>query len=184
MQIHLPATVPMLKRAIRDRCFDAVERIGFAATEALQQEYIGADTEDLQYLALHDAALASLRLIAATDAEPVRVVLTVDSSAFTTVGERSSEQLPPGRRPRGVAARGDLDRAAVTVPAAVDWADIVAVRLDGGEVSEVIRAAAEAVDRADLGDADAAIAVGDAEDLDLAVYSPDEAEYLLQHLAP
>jgi hypothetical protein len=38
------------------------------------------------------------------------------------------------------------------------------------------------VDAADLGDPDAAVTVGDAEDIDLAWYAPGEIDYLLSEL--
>lgn len=187
MRIYLPATLPMLRRAVQTGSFVPQSGIGFAVTHGLEQEYAGADTEDLEYVAMHDAALASLRLIAAQQAEPVRVVLAVD---FAT--ERAGSVAPRGpaagdaEHGAGVARapieRGDLDRAVVILPGQVDWATIASVHLDGGDVAGVIRAAADAVAAADLGDLDAAVTVGDAEDVDLGWYAPNEIGYLVTEL--
>lgn len=166
MRVYLPATLPLLRKALADGSFRPAGGHGFAVTEALAAEYAGADTEDLEYLAMHDAALASLRLIAAEGADPVRVLLAVDTDATRSPVEE----------------RGDLDRAVVAVPGAVPWSAVAAVHLDGGDVAPVIRAAMEAISAADLGDLDAAVVVGDAEDIDLAWYAPGEIGYLLTEL--
>lgn len=173
MRIYLPATLPMLRDTIASGTFRPVGGIGFAVTADLQAEYPGADTEDLEYVAMHDAALASLRLIAAGDMEPVRVVLAVDADSDDR--NASSAGL--------ITARGDLDRAAVMVAGSVAWDSVVSAHLDGGDVATVIRAAADAVTAADLGDMDAALAVGDAEDIDLAWYAASEIGYLVTELS-
>jgi hypothetical protein len=192
MRIYLPATLPMLRQAVETGSFRPVGGLGFAATRGLAAEYPGADTEDLEYLAMHDAALASLRLIAAGGADPVRVVLAVDDDAAESGGvDRAAADRPGADRVspaesdgagRPVAERGDLDRAVVTMDGAVRWDSVASVHLDGGDVAPVIRAAGEAVDAADLGDLDAAVVVGEAEDIDLAWYAPSEIGYLLAQL--
>lgn len=163
MRIYLPATLPMLRQMIASGHLQPVRGIGFAVTGGLHGEYPGADVEDLEYLAMHDAALASLRLITAEGADPVRVVLAVDTDT-------------------AVRQRDDLDRAAIAVPGPVSWAEVVSVHLDGGDAAGVVRAAAEAIDAADLGDLEAGIVVGEAEDIDLAWYAPGEIGYLLTEL--
>lgn len=163
MRVYLPSTLPLLRGAVAAGVVQPEQDIGFAVTEGLRAEYGGADTEDLEYLAMHDAALASLRLIAGSDADPVRVVIAVDAEAT---------------------ARGDLDRAAVTITEPVPWRGVASVHIDGGDAAKVIRAAADVVHAADLGDSDAAIVLGDAEDIDLAWYAPGEIGYLLTELAP
>lgn len=177
MRVYLPATLPMLRDAVHSGEFRPVRGIGFAVTGSLEAEYAGADTEDLEYVAMHDAALASLRLIASDGAEPVRVVLAVDAPAEVMPGDADG-----GGPERGVVARGNLDRAAVTMGGPVSWATVASVHLDGGDVSEVIGAAADAVVAADLGDMDAAVLVGEAEDIDLGWYAPGEIGYLVKEL--
>ncbi len=191
MRIYLPATLPMLRQAVETGSFRPVGGLGFAVTRGLAAEYPGADTEDLEYLAMHDAALASLRLIAAGGADPVRVVLAVDDDATEPgpdrfgAGRLGADGLGPAESDgagRPVAERGDLDRAVVTMDGVVRWDSVASVHLDGGDVAPVIRAAGEAVDAADLGDLDAAVVVGEAEDIDLAWYAPSEIGYLLAQL--
>jgi len=174
MRIYLPATLPMLREIVASGTIRPLRGIGFAVTAELQAEYPGADTEDLEYVAMHDAALASLRLIAAGDIEPVRVVLAVDVDSRATRDADGSA---------GVTARGDLDRAAVSIAGSIEWAAVVSAHLDGGDVAPVVRAAADAITAADLGDMDAALAVGDAEDIDLGWYAPSEIGYLVTELS-
>jgi hypothetical protein len=165
MRVYLPATVAMLRRAVAEDGLVPVGGTGFAVTAGLRAEYEGADEEELEYLAMHDAALASLRLIGGSGGGPaVRVVLAVDDESAVE--------------------RGDLDRAAVRLAGRVPWSAVVSVHLDGGDAEASVRAAADAIDAADLGDPDAAVVVGDAEDIDLAWYAPDEIGYLLAELGP
>jgi hypothetical protein len=166
MRVYLPLTLDLLREAVHAHLVRPVGGTGFAVTEALRDEYHGADVEDLEYLAMSDAALASLRLIADSGAVPVRVVAAVDCDA--------------GEHP--VTERPDRDRAAVTLAGPVPWDAVAAVHLDGGDDAAVVRAAADAVTAADLGDQDAAITVGDAQDIDLAWYHPTEIGYLLSEV--
>jgi hypothetical protein len=165
VRVYLPATVALLRRAVAEARFNPVGGTGFGVTPGLRSEYQGADDEELEYLAMHDAALASLRLIAGSgDGPAVRVVLAVDDDSATE--------------------RGDLDRAAVRLAGPVPWSAVVSVHLDGGDAVAAVRAAADAIDASDLGDPDAAVVVGEAEDIDLAWYAPDEIGYLLAELGP
>lgn len=189
MRVYLPATLPMLRSAVSTGTFRPIRGIGFAVTGALEREYAGADTEDLEYVAMHDAALASLRLIALDDADPVRVVLAVDTSVKVVEASADSGGVNsingadrPGHPQPESTERGDLDRAAVLVAGSVDWSDVASVHLDGGDVADVIQAAAAAITAADLGDMDAAVTVGDAEDIDLGWYATSEIGYLLTEL--
>jgi len=165
MRVYLPLTVDLLREAVRSRALRPVGGTGFAVTDALRIEYAGADVEDLEYLAMSDAALASLRLIAGSGADPVRVVAAADCEADA------------------VTERPDRDRAAVTVAGPLPWAAVASVHLDGGDAAPAVRAAADSVTAADLGDPDAAIAVGDAQDVDLAWYHPSEIAYLLEEVS-
>jgi hypothetical protein len=172
MRVYLPATLPMLREFVTSGALQPIGGRGFAVTADLRAEYPGADTEDLEYVAMHDAALASLRLIAANESEPVRVVLAVDAESIEGAGSDASVVTP----------RADLDRAAVSLSASIPWDAVASVHLDGGDVAGVIRAAADCVMAADLGDLDAALTVGDAEDIDLGWYAPSEIGYLVTEL--
>lgn len=189
MRVYLPATLPLLREFVATGVFQPIGGLGFAVTAELRGEYPGADTEDLEYVAMHDAALASLRLIAADGSDPARVVLAVDIASGGDGGDAASgragatgpgDDAVPAASVAG--ARGDLDRAAVSVAGTVRWREVASVHLDGGDVADVIRAAADSVTAADLGDMDAALTVGDAEDLDLGWYAPSEIGYLVTEL--
>jgi hypothetical protein len=56
---------------------------------------------------------------------------------------------------------------------------IAAVHVDGEEAEHAVREAAGVVDKADLGDLDAEFLVGEAEDQELAWYSPEEVAFLV-----
>lgn len=175
MRIYLPATVPQLRRALDDQQLRARSGIAFGVTDSLRGEYPGTDDEELEYLAMTDAARASLRLLAAdgvggadgTDEDTVdramRVVIAADVEDVT--------EYPQG------------DRAAVRVAGQVPWRDVAAVHLDGADAAPAVLAAIDAVDAADLGDLDAEFAVGEATSHELAWYAPNEIEYLLRELS-
>ncbi|SFP33824.1 hypothetical protein SAMN05421810_102304 [Amycolatopsis arida] len=163
MRVYLPATVGTLRQLVADEVFTPVNGTGFALTPALRESYTSGDTEELEYAALLEAARASLRLIAAEDgAEPARrVVVSAD------VGDSAATLRP------------DLDSAAVRVSGPVSLADIVAVHVDTAEAEPAVRAAADVVDAADLGDPDAEFAIGETEDHQLAWYATQELPFLL-----
>ncbi|QWF82257.1 DUF6912 family protein [Amycolatopsis sp. CA-230715] len=164
MRVYLPATIDMLKKATADGRFTPVSGTGFALTPALRESYTSGSTEELEYVALTDAARASLRLLGAEDegALPRRVVVSVDVDEATP--------------------RPDLDPAVVRLPGAVELDAIAAVHVDTEEAEDAVRAAAAVIDAADLGDEDAEFALGDAEDHELAWYAPQELPFLLELL--
>ena len=61
-------------------------------------------------------------------------------------------------------------------------ARMTAVHVDGPDAEDAVRAAAEVVDAADLGDPDAEFALGEAEDHELAWYAVQELPFLLELL--
>lgn len=165
VRVYLPTTVRGLATAVRDGEVRPVGGTAFAVTPSLAASAPGADTEELEYLAMSDAARASLRLIAGSDpALPaLRVVIAAD-----VAGE--------------VRYRDDLDRAAATLSGPVPWGAVASVHLDGADAAEAVSAAATSVDAADMGDLDAEFVVGTAEDFELAWYAPNEIVYLLAEL--
>lgn len=162
MRIYVPVLLSTLREVVSSRQVTPRGGIVFAVTADLRAEYPDADDEELEYLAMSDAARACLRLLAAAGPTepPLRVVIAADVPEATPASDR--------------------DRAAATVSGAVQWKQIAAVHLDGRDAAEVVRAAAAVVDQADLGDDDAEFAVGSAEDVDLAWYAPSEVAYLLE----
>ena len=79
-------------------------------------------------------------------------------------------------------ARPDLDDAVVRLsgPIAVDH--VIAAYVDNADAEAAVLAAIDAVDAADLGDEDAELTVGDAQDHDLAWYATQELPFLLELL--
>ena len=81
-----------------------------------------------------------------------------------------------------VRLRPDLDDGAVTLPGPVRDSAVAAVYVDLPDAVDAVRAAAEVVDAADLGDPDAEFTLGDADDHELAWYAPQEVPFLLEFL--
>ncbi|GAA4885598.1 MULTISPECIES: DUF6912 family protein [Saccharopolyspora] len=166
MRVYVPATVPMLRRLVEDRQLQPLSGTAFALTPALRESYATGDTEELEYAAMREAARASLRLIAAeldesgAEAELRRVVISADVEDATL--------------------RPDLDFAVVRLAGPVAWKLIAAVHVDVSEAEEAVRAAAEVIDAADLGDPDAEFTLGEAEDHELAWYGAQEVPFLLE----
>jgi hypothetical protein len=167
MRVYIPATLAMLRRLVESGELVPVAGTAFAVTPMFRESYAAGDTEELEYAAMNEAARASLRLLGAElDSDsavlPRRVVVAADV-------ER-------------VRLRADLDDAAVTVSSPVPVSAIAAVHVDLAEAEDAVRAAAAAVDAADLGDPDAEFALGDAEDHEMAWYATQEIPFLLELL--
>ena len=159
----MPATVPMLRTLVAESELAAVSGTAFALTPKLRESYAAGDTEELEYAAMREAARASLRLLTADPAAlPRRVVVVADLD--------------------GARLRPDLDDAAVTLPGPVPSPAVAAVYVDGSDAETAVAAAAEVVDAADLGDADAEFTLGDAEDHEMAWYASQEIPFLLDLL--
>ncbi len=155
----------MLQRLVADGSLWPVNGIAFAVTPRLREAYAEGDDEELGEVALREAALASLRLLA-TDAggtlPPRRAVLAAE------VDE--------------VKYRPDLDDAVVTLGAPVPIDHVIAAYVDNSGAESAVTRAIEAIDAADLGDEDAELIVGDAQDHDLAWYANQELPFLLELL--
>ena len=169
-RVFLPATLAMLEQLVADGAMHPRSGTGFAVTPALREAYTEGDDEELAEVALGEAALASLRLLAAeTDQagrEPRlrRAVLEVDvADADLTM-------------------RPDLDDAVVRVAGPIGLDQVVAAYVDNADAEPAVRAAIGVIDDADLGDEDAELTVGDAADRDLAWYAAQELPFLLELL--
>jgi hypothetical protein len=163
VRVYVPATLAMLQRLVADRSMHAANGTAFAVTPTLRESYAQGDEDELADVALRDAALASLRLLDdASRLPPRRVVLVADADEVT--------------------ARPDLDDSVVRLPGPIAFADVIAAYVDNADAEPAVRAAIEAVDAADLGDEDAELLVGDAQDHDLAWYAPQELAFLLELL--
>ncbi|BBY79638.1 hypothetical protein H7I53_02780 [Mycolicibacterium pulveris] len=165
MRVYVPATIAMLQRLVADQMLHARNGTAFAVTPTLREAYSEGDDDELAEVALREAALASLRLLGGEnegDLPPRRAVLVADVEEAT--------------------ARPDLDDAVVRLAGPVALADVVAAYVDNADAEDAVRAAIEAVDAADLGDEDADLVVGDAQDHDLAWYASQELPFLLELL--
>ena len=147
-----------------DRSVSPVNGTAFAVTPTLRESYAEGDDDELASVALRDAALASLRLLGddASGQLPRRAVLVADAEDVT--------------------ARPDLDDSVVRVAGPISLDEVVAAYVDNADAEPAVLAAIEAVDAADLGDEDAELVVGDAQDHDLAWYAPQELPFLLELL--
>jgi hypothetical protein len=171
MRIYIPATLAMLQQLVAEGSLWPVNGTAFSVTPRLREAYAEGDDDELAEVALRDAALASLRLLAAAAEQP-------------------SEKLPPRRvvlvadaKDAGaVTLRPDLDDAVVRISTPVAMNDIVAAFVDNATAEAHVTAAITVVDVADLGDEDAELAVGDAQDHDLAWYATQELPFLLELL--
>ncbi len=163
IQVYIPATLAMLQRLVTDGSLWPVNGTAFAVTPTLREAYAEGDEDELADVALREAALASLRLLAADPtARPRRAVLSaeVDDAKY----------------------RPDLDDAVVRLGAPVTIDQVVAAYVDNAAAEPAVTRAIEVIDAADLGDEDAELIVGDALDHDLAWYANQELPFLLDLL--
>ena len=171
MRIYVPATLAMLRGLVADGSLFPVSATAFAVTPTLREAYAEGDDEELAEVALREAALGSLRLLA------------IDEDGQTG----DDDVLPPRRAVlvadvEAVTLRPDLDDAVVRVGGPVEVGDIAAIYVDTVAAEPAVRAAMAVIDEADLGDEDAELAVGDAQDHDLAWYATQELPFLLELL--
>lgn len=164
MRIYLPGTWPMLRKLVKNGKFDPIGGTAFALTPRLREAYVAGDDDELEYAAMAEAARASLRLLAVElglgeDVAARRVVIAADLDDVTL--------------------RPDLDDGAVRITGSVPVSAIAAVHVDHEEAEHAVREAAGVVDKADLGDLDAEFLIGEAEDHELAWYSPEEVSFLV-----
>lgn len=165
LRIYVPTTVAGLRRLLDAEQLQPLSGTAFALTPRLREAWLSDDDEELEYMAMREAARASLRLLAAELAEdpatpPRRVVVSADVDDVTL--------------------RPDLDDAVVRVAGPVPMGKLAAVHLDLAEAADAIREAAAVVDAADLGDPDAEFALGEAEGHELAWYGVQELPFVLE----
>ncbi|GLE51668.1 DUF6912 family protein [Mycobacterium montefiorense] len=165
IQVYIPATLAMLQQLVADGSLLPVNGTAFAVTPTLREAYAQGDDDELADVALREAALASLRLLAAGEDQTVRprravLAAEVDGATF----------------------RPDLDDAVVRLAGPVPLDRVIAAYVDNDGAEEAVAQAIEAIDAADLGDEDADLIVGDAQDHELAWYANQELPFLLDLL--
>lgn len=164
-RVFIPVTVPMLQQLVTDGSLSPVNGTAFAVTPMLREAYAEGDEEELAEVALREAALASLRLLAGASGptHPLRrAVLAAEVDDVTP--------------------RPDLDDAVVRLDGPVSMEEVIAAYVDNAGAESAVAKAIEVIDAADLGDEDAELVVGDAQDHDLAWYANQELPFLLELL--
>jgi hypothetical protein len=165
MRVYIPATLAMLQLLVHDGEIQPRSGTAFAVTPTLREAYAEGDDEELAEVVIGEAAMASIRLLAAasgTDGLPLRrAVLIADADAEP---------------------RADLDTAVVRLRGRVSIDQVAAAYVDNADAEPAVAAAIEVIDSADLGDEDAELTVGDAQDHDLAWYATQELPFLLDLL--
>jgi hypothetical protein len=154
----------MLSLLIADGDFQPRSGTAFAVTPALRESYAEGDDEELAEVAIAEAAMASIRLLATESADDLplrRAVVIADADAES---------------------RPDLDTAVVRLKGRIGLDQVVAVYVDNAAAEPAVAAAIEVIDSADLGDEDAELTVGDAQDHALAWYATQELPFLLDLL--
>lgn len=143
-RVFVPMSTTSLTAAVADGVLPV--GTGFAVTGALREWYAQADTEELEYVALTEAAQASLRLVDADpSARPRRVVLAVDVP---------EQQVT-------AAGTDDDERAVVRLGQDVPLSRWRAALVDAVRAEPAVAAAAQAVVAADLGSTEALTTVED-----------------------
>jgi len=162
MRVFLPSTLPALAQALQAGQVGPGPVPGFAVTPSLREAYASGDEEELEYVAMTEAARASLRMLAQDPAAPPRrVVLAVEIPA---------EQVKLDAR--------DKEPARVLISEAVPVECLASAHVDDAEAGADVRAAADALPAADAGDEDASFAVDGAEGYELGWYATQELPYL------
>lgn len=164
MRVYIPATFAMLEQLNEQGVLHARNGWGFAATPELTEFFNSGDQEEIEAIAFDDAALASIRLLAIGDEERFphrRVVVSADVDA---TGEP------------------DMGESVVKVSGPVELKNVAAVHVDVREAEDATKRATELIDAADLGDEDAELAVGDAQDNYMAFFDPSELPFLIELL--
>lgn len=168
MRVYLPCTLPALAAAVEAGGLGPAPLLGYAVTPALVEWYASGNTEELEYVALTEAARASLRLLAAARAEGVPA-----ASRRVVIAAEVPEQ--------SVTANVDLEeRARVRLTEAIRLVKVAAVHIDDEYAVPDIEAALAALPAADDGDDDARFAVDGAEAHELMWYATQEIPDLLR----
>ncbi|MEU2302738.1 DUF6912 family protein [Streptomyces antibioticus] len=165
MRVYVPLTLSGLTEAHKTGELGSGPLVAYAVTPALREWYDSEDIEELEYAALGQAALASLRLLDADRAAPRRrVVVAVDVADRIVEADGDHDAVDPGE---------------VRVTGRVALAKAAAVHVDADGAEAAVEAAAEALTAADGGDGGARSVVDGAEDHELLWFAPQEIPHLV-----
>ncbi|GAA3131200.1 DUF6912 family protein [Nonomuraea salmonea] len=167
MRVYLPSTLPALASVLKAGEVGPAPLTGYAVTPALIEWYASGDTEELEYVALTEAARASLRMLAADRADGV------DAPARRVV---IAAEVPEGAVSAGAALE---ERGRVRLAQPVPMTKVAAVHIDDHDAEPDIEAAIAALPASDAGDDDARFTVDGAEAHELMWYATQEIPDLL-----
>ncbi|GIH89754.1 DUF6912 family protein [Planobispora siamensis] len=162
MRVYLPCTLPLLARVVTAKELGPAPLIGYAVTPALIEWYASGDTEELEYVALTEAARASLRMLAADRVDGV----DVPARRVVIAAEVADDDVSTGADLR--------ERARVRLARSIPMEEIAAVHVDDPSAIDDIEAAVAALPAADKGDDDARFTVDGAEAHELLWYATQE----------
>jgi hypothetical protein len=186
MRVYLPSTLSDLAVILRARQIQP--GAAYAVTPALREAYASGDQEELEYVALTQAARASLRLLVADPQAPRRrVVLAVDvddslvgitthanaTHAITTHANATHAITTHANATHAITTHAD-NPAQVTVTVPIATTRLVSAHVDDAQAENDIQKAIQALPEADQGDDDAAFEVDQAEGHELAWYATQE----------
>ena len=160
MRVYLPSTLPGLAAALEAGQIGPAPQPGFGVTPALREWYASGDLEELEYMALLEAARASLRLLASEPGAPPRRVVLAAEVAEDDLGKAAGHP------------------AAVQVLSAIPLSRLAAGHVDSAEAGDDVRAAVAALPAADDGDEDARFTVDGAEGHELQWYAIQELPFI------
>lgn len=167
MRVYIPTTLATLAEAYKAGELGPAPLDAFAVTPSLREWYVSDDIEELEYAALTRAAQASLRLLAVRPDVPRRRVVIAVDAADGVVRYDPDRGLDP-------AALGE-----VRLTVALALGEAAAVHVDADDAEADVRAAADALGAADMGDDDAQFTVDGAEDHELLWYATQEIPHLI-----
>jgi hypothetical protein len=165
VRVYVPATVPLVASLLDGPELKVPAAPAHAVTPALREWYAEGDQEELEYVAFSRAAQEALRLLHADPGAPRRRVVVSADVPQAAVQAESPE----------------LGTSAVRLSLPLALSAIASFHIDAVEAAGDVAAAAEAVEAAAAGDADAQFTVDSAEDHDLLWYAPEELGEMLKN---
>lgn len=160
MRVYVPVTLPILAALFRDGQIGPAPVGGYAVTPALREWYASGDLEELEYVAMTQAAKASLRMLRADPQAPPRRAVVAADVADELVAEAGGFDEPA------------LVKIAIAVPAS----SVVSGHIDDPVATADVRAAIEALPAADAGDDDGRFTVDSADGHELMWYAAQELQ--------
>jgi hypothetical protein len=164
MRVYLPATLPALAELLRRAEIGPAPLRAFAVTPSLREWYASGDQDELEYVAMMQAARASLRLLVADPGAPRRRVVLAADVPDEQVGYDGGFSEP----------------TVVEVAEPVPLSRVVSGHVDDLLAVTDVDKAANALNAADSGDDDAQFVVDSADGHELLWFATQELPYLAE----